>query len=292
MSGKLIGQVYERKLGHAEQSVLLAMSDHADDFGANCFPSVPYIAWKTGYAERQVQRLIARLRDMGVLILVRDATRYRPTEYHVNLDALPMKPEFARGDICDTRGDIPAASGVTFTAPGVTFEAARGDIYGARGDIAMSPEPSWEPKTEPPIEPKTRRPRSAPAPSGEPDETFSTIVLAAIEASIGGASLKLPGGKLKPGIGQTIGLLGEWTGDDAPAAVSLWQRFAASKEWQFKGHTSNWPIAVGDWRTKTGGASRPGSASRTAPPVDIEVATPEVVAARRAKLAAIMGRDR
>lgn len=82
--------------------------------------------------------------------------------------------------------------------------------------------------------------------------TFSSIVLAHMEASIGGASLKEPGGKLKPGIGQMIGLLGSWSADDAAKACRLWDKYAASKDWTFKGHTSSWPIKAGDWYATNG----------------------------------------
>lgn len=98
MSGKLVSMVYEREVNHAQQSILVAMADHADDDGRHCFPSVPFIAWKTGYSQRQVQRCIGELRQIGCLLVEREATRYRPTEYRIVLAALPAKEPFAGAD--------------------------------------------------------------------------------------------------------------------------------------------------------------------------------------------------
>ena len=172
MSIKLMSRVYERECTHPEQSVLLAMADHADDDGKNCYPSVARIAWKTGYTVRSVQRIISALRDRKVLTLVEEARRYRPNEYRINVSALPAKKRFEprQGRHFDTpaksrrethreageaegrqnvtpasdtlRGDTGVASGVTNSAPGVTSEVGRGDTGVASGVTPMSPEPS------------------------------------------------------------------------------------------------------------------------------------------------------
>ena len=69
MSIKIQTQVWELDLGHTDLMILLAMADHANDFG-RCYPSIPYLAWKTAYSERQVQRTIKELRDKEILVPV------------------------------------------------------------------------------------------------------------------------------------------------------------------------------------------------------------------------------
>lgn len=97
MSAKLMGQVYSIELGHAEQDVLLAMADHAQDDGSNVFPSVDRIAWKTGYDRRSVQRAMKALREGCVLVETAAATRTLPTEYRIDLGAGTLKPLFEPG---------------------------------------------------------------------------------------------------------------------------------------------------------------------------------------------------
>lgn len=135
LSGKLSGEVYEYEFKHGEQAVLLAMADHAQDDGSDCYPSIGRVAWKIGYGERQIKRIIKDLRRRKILVEVAPPRQHRPTEYRIDLSAAtPKSPFKSRGDICDTdksRGDICDSSGVTSDA--------------SRGDIAVSPEPSKEP---------------------------------------------------------------------------------------------------------------------------------------------------
>lgn len=65
--------VWELDVPNNFQSVLLVLADFADDDGTNAYPSVDRISWKTGYSERQVQRILRQL-DQGV---TRQACRVR-----------------------------------------------------------------------------------------------------------------------------------------------------------------------------------------------------------------------
>ena len=95
MSGKLVGRVYdEADLKHPEQSILVAMADHARDDGTKVFPSVERIAWKTGYSVRQVHRIIANLKAMGVLVVVKTGKKGENTEYRIVLSKAPKKMPF------------------------------------------------------------------------------------------------------------------------------------------------------------------------------------------------------
>lgn len=67
--------VWEEDLPSSEKLVLLAMADHADDGGKNCFPSIPRIAWKSSLTRRGVQKVLRRLEEKG---------RIRPTGRRAN----------------------------------------------------------------------------------------------------------------------------------------------------------------------------------------------------------------
>jgi hypothetical protein len=67
MSAKLMGQVWDLKLSHGQQIILLALADHAHDDGTHCYPGVPYLAHKTGYTERNVTRILSELEADGII---------------------------------------------------------------------------------------------------------------------------------------------------------------------------------------------------------------------------------
>ena len=132
MSWKISGLVWELDLTHSQQSILLAMADHAEHDGSQVFPSIALIAWKTGYSKRQVKRVIGELRELGILILVKEANRYRPREYRIDVSAGKQKAPF--------RGDIVSPLDVEKDIRGDIAESARDDsAESARGDIAVSP---------------------------------------------------------------------------------------------------------------------------------------------------------
>lgn len=144
MSIKLMAQVWELDLCHAEQSVLLAMADIAHDDGTHCYPSVALIAWKTGYSDRQVQRIIHSLADRKILNAVGhiNGGRARAVEYNIDLTKGDKKSPFRKmervtsetqkGDISDVKGDILSVKGDTAMSP---------DSYNHRTIIEPSPLP-------------------------------------------------------------------------------------------------------------------------------------------------------
>lgn len=96
MSGKQMGRVFELDLPHEQAWILVALADNAHDDGSRCFPSVQRLAWKTGYGERQVQRIMLALRELGYVEAVEFARAGRQaTEYQLHLDRPPEKPDFA-----------------------------------------------------------------------------------------------------------------------------------------------------------------------------------------------------
>lgn len=111
MSVKIMGAIWEMDLEHPEAWVLMAMADHADHDGRNVFPAIPLIAWKTGYTERSVQRIIKKLVASGVL----EATLVRagkPTIYRINADVVAKKAPLVRRQRGDKMTPV-ILSGVT-----------------------------------------------------------------------------------------------------------------------------------------------------------------------------------
>lgn len=87
MSIKLVSQVWELDLPRNEKLIALALADHGDDDGAYIFPSVPRIAWKTGYEERQVQTILRALEARGLIRVVAypKGGRGKATEYKMDI---------------------------------------------------------------------------------------------------------------------------------------------------------------------------------------------------------------
>lgn len=113
-----MSRVFGLEVEPGTKLLLLALADHADDEGNNCWPSVEYLAWKTSLSERHVRRMLSDLRAQGVLIPVdREAGgRHRSVVYRVDLDVLPAQRPFER----DRKGISPV-------------EAARGANGHGRG---------------------------------------------------------------------------------------------------------------------------------------------------------------
>ncbi len=132
MSAKLMGAVWDLDLSHQNQSVLLALADHAHDDGTRCYPGVPYLAWKTGYSERNVTRVLAALEQDGIIEVVsgRGGGKGYVTEYVIHIEKGDKKSPFsgnqrvtsrasAKGDKSDKR---------------VTDETPKGDKSDTKGD--------------------------------------------------------------------------------------------------------------------------------------------------------------
>lgn len=97
----MVGQVWELKLTPAQREVLMAYADHADHNGDNIRPGIGFIAWKTDYSERQVQRITAELVADGLLVVTALSARGRPTCYRMDLSKGERKAPYVarkRGD--------------------------------------------------------------------------------------------------------------------------------------------------------------------------------------------------
>lgn len=129
MSVQAMARVWDLDLPHAERLVLLAMADHADHIGDNIYPSIGLIAWKTGYGERQVQRIIKSLVKMEILCVVEQPIG-RTTIYRMDLSAGTVKEPYPRQNVTGVK-----KSPVTKRQP-----EPRQNVT-PTPDIAMSPKP-------------------------------------------------------------------------------------------------------------------------------------------------------
>lgn len=123
-----MADVWRRVCTHAQQSILLALVDHGDDFGARIYPSYGYLAWKTQYSARQVMRVVEELIKLGVLKKVeRGNSHKRSNRYTVDLSKFPLKAPFRTSDTVSQLDRKP-----------VSPCRSTSDISTSTSDIAMS----------------------------------------------------------------------------------------------------------------------------------------------------------
>lgn len=142
MSAKVLGQVWDYVLKPAEQTVLLALADHAHDDGTGVRPGVGRVVWKTGLSEATVHRVLRDLRGRGVLIQTRRAGYRRPAEYRIVFGPLVRKAAYH-----------PVHMGLTVTPIAPDPKGLSGSEMGLKsaekGVAAVRPEPSSEPSYKP-----------------------------------------------------------------------------------------------------------------------------------------------
>lgn len=117
MSGLVMGLVWELPITDdfekGDKYVLLAYADHADQNGCSIYPSVPLIAKKTGYSDRQVQQITHRLETGGYLVRDgigrRGTKRWRiPLERREGYTAIVPVFENATGEVASPLDFIPS----------------------------------------------------------------------------------------------------------------------------------------------------------------------------------------
>jgi hypothetical protein len=157
MSVKVMAQVWELDLPHAEKFVLLAMADHADHDGGNVYPSVLTVARKTGYSERQVQRVIDSLEARGLLVPTQQ-TAGAATVYRVDTAAAPKVTAAPKTAPAPRPAATPPVVTKCHPCQNVTpdiCDTDPGQNVTTGGDILSPPylykEPSFEPSSQPSV---------------------------------------------------------------------------------------------------------------------------------------------
>ena len=93
MSIRVQSEVWQLDVENHLAFLIMAMADHADDDGGNVYPSVAYLAWKTGQSHRSTQRGLKILRDQGIAIQVDNQQRITK-QYRLDFTNVPRKPPF------------------------------------------------------------------------------------------------------------------------------------------------------------------------------------------------------
>jgi hypothetical protein len=101
VSGFLAGKVWQSNLHPDLKPLAAALADIGNDDGTSIYPSVAYMAWLLGRSSRSVQQNLARLRDLGVLVIVDGGVggRSKSTEYRLIESALPSREKWRKGAI-------------------------------------------------------------------------------------------------------------------------------------------------------------------------------------------------
>lgn len=128
MSIKTIAWAWEittPQLGPLDQLVLLALADHADDGGGNCFPSVKTLARKTRLSPRTVKRRLHRLEELGLIAItprVREDGSASSNTYRliITRGATETPPGVSQPPGDDTVDTGPTAGGTRGWGPGDT----------------------------------------------------------------------------------------------------------------------------------------------------------------------------
>jgi hypothetical protein len=162
MSVRQTAAVWALRLPHNEAWVLMALADHADDDGKRVYPSMGYLAWKTGYGERQVRRIMGRLKERGVIEPVRHRLGGRSptghgyaTEYWLYLEKADKKSPYRKAASAEDATDQPR--GAAKSGLGGPPSPARGAMESGNGATAMSAQPSGT-ILEPPEQPSDESP--------------------------------------------------------------------------------------------------------------------------------------
>lgn len=161
MSIKKMAEVWGLEVSAHWQQMLLALADHCDDDGYSCHPSANYLAWKTGKSERQVRAIMAKLREIQGLKLLRAAAWHRPNDYFLDLSVFPKKSPFRepfRDEIsaglkkprdAETAGLKTVDKSVDTKTSDLKFSASDLKPSVLRPEVAISSKPSDEPSDEP-----------------------------------------------------------------------------------------------------------------------------------------------
>ena len=87
MSYRLQPLIWNTDMKPGQRFVMLALVDYADDNGRNIYPSIETLSKKTGYSERNVQRILKSLEDDG-LIIITGRSKYGTIRIMLNLPAI------------------------------------------------------------------------------------------------------------------------------------------------------------------------------------------------------------
>lgn len=72
-----------------DKVILMCLAEHANDYGGSCYPSIATIARECSTGERNVQRRLKKLCELGELTIKECVGgRAKTNQYQINMDAL------------------------------------------------------------------------------------------------------------------------------------------------------------------------------------------------------------
>lgn len=75
----------------------MALCDHADDTGNNCYPGIDLLTWKLGKSESQTRRILCRLEQQNIIqVLERGNGRGNQSEYKIDLSVISEKEKLGK----------------------------------------------------------------------------------------------------------------------------------------------------------------------------------------------------
>lgn len=121
--------------------VLLAIADFASDDGGSAFPSIPTLARKVRMSDRQVQRIVAGLVQLGELAVVPGPSPTSSNSYQVVIGSLGLA-KFAAAANLSPGDNLSPLPGDEMSPPGDVHDTPLVTPASPPGDIAVSPDPS------------------------------------------------------------------------------------------------------------------------------------------------------
>lgn len=215
MSFSLTAAALRRNLPTVQRFVLVALADHAQDDGSQCFPSVSTVSALTGYDRRTVQRALRQLVQLRVLTLVSlGGGGRKAAQYHIHLEVIPDLRAASLGRrVSQPLRSTDAPRGGPVTRGGRPPDAPRGGpvtpdpimnpimesiinpTAGARGVPDQDRAPAKTEVPRPGLEPRLNRKRSllAKPPAPSPEDALAEIERRRRQAAEIVRSGKLPG---------------------------------------------------------------------------------------------------
>lgn len=140
--------------GGSELLLALALADIGQDDGSRIHPSVQFMAHKTRMSERNIQYLLAKMLERGILQVVRKGGRHNgqnfTTKYRIDIEALSALPIDRVQTLHPQEQHVD--NPVDNSAPGVQETSTRGAKERIPGVKPVAPNPSLSVKIRTPVE--------------------------------------------------------------------------------------------------------------------------------------------
>ncbi len=136
MSYRLQPLIWNTDMKPSQRFVMLALVDYADDNGRNIYPSIETLSKKTGYSERNVQRILKSLEDEGLILIV-GRSKYGTIRITLNLPAIQERKA--------VEDDTPTDDKMSQ----INDKMSQNDDKMSQNDDKMSPDPLINPLINP-----------------------------------------------------------------------------------------------------------------------------------------------